>query len=114
MLPEPKRDVTANSNSASFFIVASHQWNLNAIGRIKFPWRPFALVGQLNSTTTSVPATPSLLTAESCSPGPTLTISVQLSGSKAPLLVEAVTDFPIRYRTPPVEVNAPGAVNEIQ
>jgi hypothetical protein len=53
------------------------------------------LVHQLNSTTTNVPAAPSLLTAESCSPGPTLTISVQVSGSKAPLLVDAVTDFPM-------------------
>jgi len=54
------------------------------------------LVHQLNSTTTNVPATPSLLTAESCSPGLTRTISVQLKGRSAPLLVDAVTDFPIR------------------
>jgi len=53
------------------------------------------MFAQVNSTTTNVPATPSLLTAESCSPGLTLTISVQLSGSKAPLLVDAVTDFPM-------------------
>jgi hypothetical protein len=38
----------------------------------------------VNSTTTSVPPMPSLLTADSCAPGVTFTTCVQLKGSNAP------------------------------
>ena len=62
----------------------------------------------VNSTTTSVPPMPSLLTVESCSPGVTLTTWVQLNGNSAPLVVAAVTALPMTYRTPPVVVAAPG------
>ena len=67
----------------------------------------------VSSTTTRVPPISSLLTAESCSPGATLTTCVQLKGSSAPLVVAAVTALPVTYRTPPVDVAAPGAVNDM-
>ena len=67
----------------------------------------------VSSTTTSVPPMPSLLTAESCSPGATLMTCVQLNGNSAPLVVVATGAESIKYRTLPVVVAAPGAVSEM-